>query len=68
MATTSAKKFVVATGGRTSLKQAQNLLAQVLGKGGCPNCYSGIDIHFVNEVEFFAHNAQVSAAQLHAEE
>jgi hypothetical protein len=67
MAGTS-KSFVVATGGRTDLKQAQNILAQVLGKGGCPTCYSGIDIHFVNEAEFFAHNAQVSAAPLQAEQ
>jgi hypothetical protein len=68
MATSSrSKSLVVAVGGpHTDLKHAQALLATVLGKGGCPNCYSGFDIHFVNEVEFFAHNVKINATDIQA--
>lgn len=33
---------------KMTLKQAQEVLASVLNKTGCPTCYSGRNISFVN--------------------
>jgi hypothetical protein len=61
------KAVVVATGGpHHDLKQAQALLANVLREVGCGGCLSGFDIHFINEGEIFAHNAQINAKQVQA--
>lgn len=62
------KTLVVAAGGaRQDLKQVQGLVASVLKSAGCQGCLSGFDIHFVNEVEFFAHNLNVATKQLKIE-
>ncbi len=62
------KTVVVAVGGpHQDLRHAQALLAGVLKNAGCQACLSGYDIHFINEVELFAHNAQVAAKQVHVE-
>ena len=63
----AAKSVIVAVGGgRHDLKQAQNLLANILKEAGCQGCLSGYDIHFVNEGELFAHGAQVNVKQVQA--
>lgn len=36
---------------KMNLEQCQKILAQVLGKAGCPNCYSGFKISFENAVD-----------------
>ena len=34
-----------------NLEQCQKILATVLGKGGCPHCFSGFKISFENAVD-----------------
>lgn len=34
-----------------SFEESVEILRGVLGRGGCPGCYSGLDISFINEVE-----------------
>jgi hypothetical protein len=64
---TRGKSVIVAIGGpHHDLKQAQNLLGNVLREVGCGGCLSGYDIHFINEGELFAHNFQVNAKQVQA--
>jgi hypothetical protein len=48
MSTTPKKTITVHAPTNMTLQQAQNVLATVLGKGGCPHCYSGLNINFVN--------------------
>jgi Tfp pilus assembly protein PilW len=61
------KSIIVATSRpQHNLKQAQALLAGVLKQAGHPGCLSGFDIHFIDEVTLYAHNAQVTPAQVHS--
>jgi len=34
-----------------SFDETVEILKNVLDRGGCPHCYSGLDISFINEVE-----------------
>jgi hypothetical protein len=34
-----------------SFEESVEILRSVLGRAGCPGCYSGVDVSFVNEVE-----------------
>jgi hypothetical protein len=63
---TSVRSLVVATGGthHQTLPQAQALLANILKRGGCGGCLSGLDIHFVNETQIFTHNVTVTPQQV----
>lgn len=36
---------------KLNLEQSQKVLATVLGKAGCPNCYSGVNISFESAVD-----------------
>ena len=45
------KSVTVRAPNNMTLKQAQDVLANVLGKVGHPHCYSGINISFVNAVD-----------------
>ena len=36
----------------TSLEQAHKVLANVLNKVGCGNCFSGRDIRFTHEIDY----------------
>lgn len=44
-------KVTVRVPERLNLEQSQKILATVLGKSGCPNCYSGLNISFENLVD-----------------
>ena len=48
---TTGKTISVVVPAKLNLAQTQNVLASVLKKGGCPNCFSGLRINFENEVE-----------------
>ena len=37
---------------KLNLEQAQKVLTNVLGKAGHPNCFSGFDIRFAEEIEY----------------
>lgn len=39
--------------GTFNIDQVQSIVADVLNRVGCGGCFSGRDINFVNEVEFF---------------
>lgn len=45
------KSLVVRVPAKMNLQQAQQVLATVLGKAGCPNCYSGHKISFENVID-----------------
>ena len=34
-----------------TFEESVEILKSVLERGGCPRCYSGVDISFINEVE-----------------
>jgi len=36
-----------------TLEQSQKVLAEIMRVSGCPGCFSGRDINFVNEVDYF---------------
>jgi hypothetical protein len=36
-----------------TLEQSQKVIAEIMRVAGCPGCFSGRDINFVNEVDFF---------------
>jgi hypothetical protein len=40
-----------------TLEQSQQVLADILNKLGCGRCFSGRDINFINEVEFFVNES-----------
>jgi hypothetical protein len=44
------KRIAVRVHESINLEQSQKILATVLGKAGCPNCYSGFNISFENAV------------------
>ena len=44
------KKITVRVHESLNLEQSQKVLASVLGKAGCPTCYSGFNISFENAV------------------
>ncbi len=39
--------------GNFNIDQAHSIVADILNRIGCGGCFSGRDINFVNEVEFF---------------
>jgi hypothetical protein len=39
--------------GALSIDVAMKVLQNVLGQAGCAGCFSGYDIHFVHELEYF---------------
>jgi hypothetical protein len=39
--------------GALSIGVAMKVLQSVLGQAGCAGCFSGYDIHFVHELEYF---------------
>ena len=45
------KRIAVRVHESINLEQSQKILATVLGKAGCPNCYSGFNISFENVVD-----------------
>jgi hypothetical protein len=45
------RKFIVRVHEPLNLDQCQKVLAVVLGKTGCPNCYSGFHLSFENAVD-----------------
>ena len=45
------KHITVRVPEKMNLEQSQKLLASVLGKVGCPHCYSGFKITFENAVD-----------------
>jgi hypothetical protein len=45
------KKITVRVHEPLNLEQSQRVLASVLGKAGCPTCYSGFNISFENAVD-----------------
>lgn len=45
------KSITVRVPGNLSLEQSQKILASVLGKVGCPTCYSGFKISFEAAVD-----------------
>lgn len=49
MSTANKKTITVHAPANMTLEQAQSALATILGKGGCPHCYSGLNINFVNQ-------------------
>ncbi len=48
MSVANRKSVTVHTPNNMTLEQAQHVLASVLGKVGCPTCYSGFNISFIN--------------------
>jgi hypothetical protein len=46
-----AKQVTVRVPEKLSLEQSQKLLASVLGKTGCPTCFSGFKISFESAVD-----------------
>ncbi len=46
------------------LKSAQKLLANVLGKLGCPACLSGFDIRFRNRLDFVIDQQTLDVRQI----
>jgi hypothetical protein len=47
----STKSILVRTPGKLNLEQCQKVLATVLGKAGCPHCFSGFKIGFQDLVD-----------------
>jgi len=45
------KGFTVRVPDKLTLEQSQKVLGVVLGKAGCPHCYSGFKITFENVVD-----------------
>jgi len=45
------KQVTVRVPEKLSLEQSQKLLASVLGKAGCPTCFSGFKISFESAVD-----------------
>jgi len=46
-----AKQVTVRVPEKLNLEQSQKLLASVLGKAGCPTCFSGFKISFETAVD-----------------
>jgi hypothetical protein len=40
-----------------SFEESVEILRSVLDRGGCPRCYSGVDISFINEVELIVNES-----------
>jgi hypothetical protein len=45
--------FVALPQGQMTLEQSQAVLGAVLAKLNCGGCYSGRDINFINEIDYF---------------
>ena len=45
------KGYTVRVPDKLTVEQPQKILATILGKAGCPACYSGIKITFENVVD-----------------
>jgi hypothetical protein len=51
-----------------SFEESVEILRSVLSRGGCPRCYSGVDISFINEVELIVNeNGEVGPRGFTAE-
>ena len=50
---TSRPIVVALPAGQMTLEQSQAVLADVLNRLNCGGCYSGRDISFVNEIDYF---------------
>jgi hypothetical protein len=51
MSSNAHRSLIVRVPNKMNLEQSQRVLATVLGKAGCPTCYSGLKISFESAVD-----------------